>query len=203
MAEPRTDGLPRRALSTVRKRWRVWLRALHRDTGYLVVGLTFIYALSGIAINHIDDWNPNFEAVEETHHLGHAFSGTEEQIAAEVVRALGIDEQPSDAYFASENRLEVYLPSGRTLHVDTTSGDVFDEYQKPRFFLRVANWLHYNRGKKAWTYVADSYAVLLLFLATSGLFMLKGRKGFVGRGAVIVLVGAAVPVLYVVLSGGP
>jgi hypothetical protein len=51
--------------------------------------------------------------------------------------------------------------------------------------------------------VADGYAGFLLFLATSGLFMLAGRKGLLGRGAVLVTLGAAVPFLYVVLSGGP
>ena len=51
----------------------------------------------------------------------------------------------------------------------------------------MANWLHLNRGKKAWTYVADSYAAFLLFLAFSGLFMIPGRKGLIGRGAIIAL----------------
>ena len=36
-----------------RIRWRPWLRAIHRDVGYFSVGLTFIYALSGLAVNHI------------------------------------------------------------------------------------------------------------------------------------------------------
>ena len=40
------------------------LRALHRDFGYIAVGLTFIYALSGLAVNHIADWDPNFENYE-------------------------------------------------------------------------------------------------------------------------------------------
>ena len=49
-----------------RKRWRAWLRAIHRDVGYLAVGFTVIYALLGIAMNHIDDWAPNFHATEIT-----------------------------------------------------------------------------------------------------------------------------------------
>ena len=43
----------------------------------------------------------------------------------------------------------------------------------------------------------------LLTLAVSGMFMLPGRRGLLGRGALFVLAGAAVPVLYVTLSGGP
>ena len=46
--------------AAIRKRWRAWLRAIHRDVGYLAVGFTIIYAVSGIAINHRgDSFNPD------------------------------------------------------------------------------------------------------------------------------------------------
>jgi hypothetical protein len=85
----------------------------------------------------------------------------------------------------------------------TDAGHVLDEGQRPRPLLRAANWLHLNRGKKAWTYVADAYAAGLLLLALSGMFMIAGRKGLLGRGAALVAVGVAIPVVYVVLSKGP
>ena len=44
-------------------------RAREFDVGYLVVGLTVIYAISGIAINHIDDWNANFKAANRVGEL--------------------------------------------------------------------------------------------------------------------------------------
>ena len=47
----------------------------------------------------------------------------------------------------------------------------------------------------------ESFALLLL--ALSGMFMLPGKKGLIGRGGVLVLLGALVPILYVTLSGGP
>lgn len=185
-------------------RLRPWVRAFHRDIGYFVVGLTFIYALSGLAVNHIGQWDPNFEQVEKHHQLPDPTSLPKDdaQLTAAVLRALQISEAPSDSYRSSEQQLDIVLDR-RTLHVDTATGKVFEEGERPRFLLRVFNWLHLNRGKKAWTYVADSYAVLLLFLATSGLVMIPGRKGFVGRGALFVIAGAAIPALYVVLSGGP
>ncbi len=182
--------------------WRAWLRAFHRDIGYFAVGLTFIYAFSGLAVNHIADWDPNFRQVDRTHELGGSLGGSDEAVTKRVLGKLGIQEKPSEVYRASERKLEIVFDK-RTLHVDTASGRVNEEGQQERFFLRLANWLHLNRGKKAWTIVADSYAVFLLFLATSGLFMIKGKKGLIGRGAIIVTLGALVPILYVTLSGGP
>jgi len=42
---------------------RKWSKILHRDFGFFFVGATIIYGLSGIALNHLHDWNPNY-AVE-------------------------------------------------------------------------------------------------------------------------------------------
>ncbi len=42
---------------------RKTLRWLHRDFGYFVVGITFIYTISGIAMNHRQDWNPHYSMV--------------------------------------------------------------------------------------------------------------------------------------------
>lgn len=182
--------------------WRPWLRALHRDFGYLVIGLTVIYAVSGLAVNHIADWDPSFRQVERTHQLATPLPEQDDAAAAAVLAALGVKETPREVYRADDSQLDVVLDQ-RTFHVDTQSGKVVEEGQSPRWFLRLANWLHLNRGKQAWTVVADGYAVLLLFLAISGLFMIPGRKGLLGRGALIALIGAAIPVAYVAWSGGP
>lgn len=182
-------------------RWRPKLRALHRDIGYLLVGLTFIYALSGLAVNHIEDWDPNFVQFERTHTLAEPLPEDEQAAARQVLAQLDIKETPTDV-FLYEQELEIQLEL-RSLYVDGEAGTILDRGQEARPLLRIANWLHLNRGKQAWTIVADGYAILLLFLATSGMFMLPGKKGLVGRGWILVLIGAAVPTAYVILSGGP
>ncbi|MGC4088360.1 MAG: PepSY-associated TM helix domain-containing protein [Polyangiaceae bacterium] len=192
------DAVPRRK----RFNLRPWLRALHRDIGYLAVGFTFIYALSGLAVNHIADWDPNFHQVARTHQLSTPLDGDDEPVSKRVLDALAIRETPRELYRASDSRLEIVLDK-RTLHVDTKRALVEEEGQEPRFFLRAANYLHLNRGKKAWTLVADTYAVFLLFLASSGLFMIPGRKGLMGRGAVLAALGALVPAIYVLLAKTP
>jgi uncharacterized protein len=181
---------------------RAWVRAIHRDLGYLAVGLTVVYALSGLAVNHVADWDSNFKSYERTVEVGGPIAGDDRVAAQWVLDKLGISTPIRDVYRATPSQLEITLDK-RTLHVDTQTGRVIDEGQEPRFFLRAANWLHLNRGKKAWTRIADLYAGGLLLLALSGMFMLPGKKGLLGRGAILILLGALVPILYVTLSGGP
>jgi hypothetical protein len=180
---------------------RPWLRAIHRDMGYVAVGLTLIYAISGLAVNHLKDWDPNFVNYNVTHELGGPIDADDDDAAAQIVLdKLAIKAKPSEVY-RERDEIEITLDH-RTLHANTKTGHVIDEGQKPRLLLRFANWLHLNRGKPAWTYVADAYAAALLFLACSGIFMLPGRKGLIGRGAVFIAIGVAIPVAYVALAGG-
>jgi hypothetical protein len=192
---------PRRAPSpSPRSRVRPWLRAIHRDVGYSAVGLTVVYAASGLAVNHVADWDANFVRTTATHELGMPLPADDEAATKLVVDKLGVRDAPKEVYREGDE-LELIFEH-RTLHVATATGHVVDEAQRPRFFFRAANWLHLNRGKKAWTSFADAYAAALLFLALSGMFMLPGRKGLAGRGAVFVLLGAAIPILYVTLAKG-
>jgi hypothetical protein len=178
---------------------RSFLRALHRDSGYLAVGLTVVYAVSGIAVNHIADWDPNFTNYERSRALGGPITGDDQAAARKVLAKLAIRGRPREVYRSDDDTLDITFDE-RTLHVTLSSGRVLEQGQRSRLFLRTANYLHLNRGKPAWKYVADAYAALLLFLACSGLFMLKGRKGLAGRGLILVGIGVAVPILYVTLS---
>jgi uncharacterized protein len=200
MADGMSEPAPLR--SKRRFQLRPWLRAIHRDAGYFGVGLTLVYALSGLAVNHIADWDPSFTQLNRTHQLPGPLPSEAEASGQRVLAALGIHEAPREVYAAGDDAVDIVFDR-RTLHVTPSTGKVVEEGQSPRLFLRAANWLHLNRGKKAWTYVADTYAVILLYLAISGLFMIPGRKGLLGRGALIAILGAAVPIGYVVLSGGP
>ena len=182
------------------KPWRAWLRAIHRDCGYIAVGFTLIYALSGLAINHIKDWDPNFHSSERTLTIAPIPDElSDADAAARVASAAGLG-KPDDIYRAGD---EVRLSYSNGTQVTAVADQVTVQQRSSRFFFRVANWLHYNRGKKAWTYVADVYAVMLLYLAISGLFMIKGRLGLKWRGALLVSAGIAVPLTYVLWSGGP
>lgn len=197
------DAAPPPPQRTKRRfKWRPWLRALHRDLGYLAVGLTLIYALSGLAVNHLADWDPNFVNYEREFTVETPLPEDDLEAAAVVQTVSGIEGEPVDVYSPADGELEITFDD-RTLYIATATGKVYEEGQQERVFLRVANWLHLNRGKKAWTFFADGYAIVLLFLAFSGLFMIPGRKGLLGRGAVLVFLGGSIPLAYLIFAGGP
>lgn len=196
------------------QRVRPWLRALHRDAGYLAVGLTVIYAVSGLAVNHVADYtdgDASFVKLQRSEQLGPAGLSRSDGDARALdwLRArLSLSGTPDEPYWRTDTEIEVTfsergaLGGNSELHIvaDLSSGQVDLDGKRPRWFVRFANWLHLNRGKKAWTYIADTYAVGLLFLALSGLFMIPGRKGLFFRGLLIAAIGAAIPAAYVVLA---
>ena len=186
--------------ATVKKRWRAWLRAIHRDFGYLAIGFTVIYAIRGIAMNHIDQWDPNFDASEYTVQITPIPDELSDDAAVERVTAATGMGKPDDVYRAGD---EVRLGYSDGSKVTAIGDTVTVQKRSSRFFFRVAVWLHAARGKPAWRYISDVYAVLLLYLAVSGLFMIKGKLGLRWRGTLLVAVGLVAPVAYIVLSGGP
>lgn len=183
------------------KRWRAWLRAVHRDFGYLAIGFTVIYAVSGIAQNHIEDWGDISYASAEHAVTIAPITETEPTAAAvaRVVTAAHLGEPTSVTRAGDELRLS--YPSGAK--VTAIASTVTIQTRERRAFIGIFNWLHKARGKAAWKYLADAYAIFLLYLAISGIFMIKGKLGFKWRGATLIGAGVAVPVLYVALAGGP
>ena len=71
-------------------KWRKLVRVLHRDIGYAATALTLAYSLSGLAVNHIDDWNPNFSFENVEIDVGPLPTGSYDAMQAHVVERLEI-----------------------------------------------------------------------------------------------------------------
>ena len=194
------ESIPAAGAKKKALKWRAWLRAIHRDVGYLAVGFTIIYALSGIAMNHVDDWNYNYNASERTLTITPVPDDATDEQAAKLVADAAGKGAAKDVFRAGD---EVRLEYADGTKVTAIGAEVTVQEVKSRFFFRAATWLHAAKGKQGWKYIADVYAVLLLYLAISGLFMIKGKLGLKWRGTILVAVGVAVPVIYLYWSGGP
>lgn len=182
--------------------WRRVNRALHRDLGYLCAGLTVLYALTGVLLNHLHDWNPHWKTERVAarvapppppERFGEADLG---RILAE----LGEREKPAGTFFRSPTQLQIFFDGGRVLSVDLPTGAVRGEAVRERRALAFLDALHLNRAGRAWTWLADAYAAALTLLALTGLFVLKGREGITRRGAALTLAGLAIPGLLLLLA---
>ncbi|HEY5949247.1 MAG TPA: PepSY-associated TM helix domain-containing protein [Kofleriaceae bacterium] len=183
----------------IKKRWRAWLRAVHRDFGYLAIGFTVIYAISGIAQNHIEDWGEvSYKTYEQTIHIAAIPDDAPDDVAIKTVADAAKLGTPTATFRAGD---EVRLEYANGAKVTAIGSDVTIQGRERRAFIGAANWLHTARNRKGWRYVADVYATLLLYLAISGIFMIKGRLGLQWRGALLISIGVAVPVTAVLMSG--
>jgi hypothetical protein len=143
-------------------------------------------------VNHVESWNPSLK-VEKVHRTVAPLDPAADLPAlVETARGrLGLGE-PKGAHQPDAETLTLFYP-GRQVSIDLPTGQVLEETTRPRPVLRAFNQLHLNHLKKGWTWLADFYALALLGLVGTGLFMLPGRKGLTGRGAWLTGLGIAIP----------
>jgi len=175
-------------------------RVLHRDFGYFFAAMTIIYSLSGIALNHRKDWNPNY-SIERTEHLVKIPNDlkTNEKSAIEgILKQIDQQDNYRKYYFPSPGQLKVFMVGGGIVAVDLTNGKLLFENLKKRPVFFEINFLHYNPGK-LWMWFSDIFCVALILLAIGGLFIIKGKNGITRRGAWLTISGAIIPIVFLVL----
>jgi len=180
-------------------RVRRLIRVLHRDVGYFLFGLVTFYSVSGIAVNHIDAWNPSYSTTVSAVSIG-PLSGDLDALEGAVVERLDLDpDEVAGRHRPAADTFVVFLPHGGEARVAISSGEGKLKRVRTRPFIFESNVLHLNHLKGVWTWVADAFAVLLLGLAATGLFMLKGRTGLMARGKWFVAAGLLLPAGFLVM----
>lgn len=177
---------------------RHWVRVLHRDVGYFLSGLVVAFAVSGVAVNHVDEWNPSYARTTSPIAIGPLTATNLDALEREVVARVPLDPAAvRGRRRATPSQFVVFLEDGGEASLDpaTGAGTLLVVTRRP--FLFETNVLHLNHLKGAWTFVSDAFAVLLAGLAISGLFMLKGEKGLAGRGKWFVAGGLVVPAAFI------
>ena len=177
-------------------RIRRFNNAIHRDLGYFIAGATILYAISGLALNHMDDWNPNF--VIHRQKIEVEVPPEKDSIDREwvlaILKPLGKQACYRGHDYPTSKKLKVYLDEGSLL-IDLESGQGVHESVKRRPIFYQMNCLHLS-PKQAWLVFSDVFAVSLIVVSLTGLFVLRGRKGITGRGAIFVAAGIVVPLVF-------
>jgi hypothetical protein len=169
-------------------------RVLHRDFGYFFFGMTIIYAISGIALNHRHEWNSNYIIRQEVVELTLDSANTGDREYAESLLGQIDDNLKYKTHISSPGTIKIFVDGG-SVTINTESGDGTIETIRKRPLFYEFNFLHYNKPGRLWTWFSDIYCVGLLLLAVTGLFIIRGKNGIKGRGAWMTAIGIAVPLI--------
>ncbi|QDU53919.1 PepSY-associated TM helix domain-containing protein [Aeoliella mucimassa] len=176
-------------------KWRAWALFLHRDLGYFFTGVVVLYAVSGLAMNHAGDWNPNF--VVASRDLTLELPNEATQVTTQQVRRCLAEVGEEGNYrshdFISSQRMKIYLTNGDMV-VNLANGSTHHETIGRRPVLYYLNRLHLNPAKW-WKVFSDVFAICLVLIAVTGMIVVRGRNGLAGRGKWLVAAGLIVPLL--------
>jgi hypothetical protein len=176
------------------------LRNLHRDFGYFYVGLIISFSFSGILMNHRETWHPDKYTVEtkaiqvnlpEKDKLN-------EQFAEDLGKKLGIDDKmrrqgaKKGTYKISFEKHDVEID------MKTGKGEIVAFRKTP--FISQTMKLHKSTSNW-WIYYSDIFALSLIFIAVSGVIMIKSssKVSFKNRGWKLAVIGILFPLIFLFL----
>lgn len=182
-----------------------WLRQLrrlniatHRDVGYFFSSLIIIYCLSGIALNHVNDWNPDFIIQTKTIQISEKYASDE--LTPEIINGFGklVEESRFKVYDTpTSNRVKIYYDNASLL-IDFSDGiGIYEKVSRRPVFFQ-SNILHRN-SVHGWKWASDFFAAMLILISITGLFILKGKKGLSGRGKWLIAAGGLPPLIALIV----
>lgn len=174
-----------------RRTWVERMRALHRDIGFFVVGLTIIYSVSGIVLVYR---TTDFLKVDTTV----ARRLPEKMDSDAVAKALKVREIK---VVKAEGDV-LYFNAGKSIkngqYNQATGSVLYTEAQLPSF-LNQWNQVHKASSSSVVHWFAAGYGILLLFLALSSFWMFKPGSAMLRRGVYLSCAGMGLAAVVVML----
>ena len=100
-------------------------------------------------------------------------------------------------YINNEGNIKIFIENGEAV-INFKTGVGRMQYLQRRPVIFQMNKLHKASIGSLWKWVSDGMATILIFVAVSGLFLLKGKRGFGRWGWWWVLAGIIIPLFFVV-----
>ena len=180
---------------------RKWSRLLHRDLSFFFAGILMIYAISGFMLNHKKDFNSDYLIRQKQIRFTEPIPANPQEINREFAERLlkTIGEENRYLKHYSPGCIKIFIKGGSSLVIHTESGEGIYESIKKRPVISWFNRLHYNPSRW-WTVFSDIFILSLLIITFTGLIMIKGPKGFWGRGGIEFALGLLIPIGFIFFS---
>jgi hypothetical protein len=173
-------------------------RNTHRDLAYLFLGLIIAFAFSGIFLNHRQVWHPRRYTY----------------VTKPIVITLPIKDSVNNAFIESftktqniDDAMRRYQITENTLRINYTMHDVEVDLStgegkiityKTTPLLGQMTMLHTDTSKW-WIYYSDIFGVAMLVIASTGMFIERGKNSFQSRGWKLALAGIVFPLIFLFL----
>lgn len=172
--------------------------AAHRDFGYFFSTLIIVYCLSGIALNHVNEWNADFIIERNEIKLTGTYDASNiTRTEIEKLNKLAGEEIEKVYDFPTPNQIKIYYDNA-TFHVNFTENKGVYESVKRRPVIYHVNVLHRN-SLAQWRWASDVFAVFLIIINITGIFVLSGKNGISGRGKWLIIAGFLPPVIALII----
>ena len=177
------------------------VRNLHRDLGYIYLGLIISFAFSGIMMNHREHWHPEKYTLEAKE-IHVALPENEKDITDAYVENLAKELHISDKIRRHNVRKGKFRMQfeNTEVEIDLKSGDgeIVSFIKTP--IISQSMFLHKNTSNW-WIYFSDIFGISLILIAVTGAMMIKhGKHTFKRRGWKLTLAGLLFPILFLIFS---
>ncbi len=174
-------------------------RAIHRDLGYFYVGLIISFAVSGIMMNHRNQWHPEKYVIEKSSFQITPLEESQinDSVVQEIVKANGINDKfrrqsikKGELRVSLEKTdIDIDLKTGKAEVTSFINTPVISQIMK----------LHKNTSDW-WIYYGDIFGLSLITIAITGTMLLaKSKYSFKRRGWKLALAGVVFPLLVLFL----
>ena len=164
---------------------RKWSRLLHRDLSFFFAGILMIYAISGFMLNHKKDFNSDYLIRQKQIRFTEPIPANPQEInrefAERLLKTIGEENRYLKHYSPEPGCIKIFIKGGSSLVIHTESGEGIYE----------SRW---------WTVFSDIFILSLLIITFTGLIMIKGPKGFWGRGGIEFALGLLIPIGFIFFS---
>ncbi len=161
-----------------------WIRILHRDIGFFVIGLTVIYCISGVLLIYRDTNFLRSELqIERTLEAGLSENRLLQTLKLKGAKITGVDEG------------EIHFSGGTYNKESGEVSYVTKDYSQP---FRAFNKIHKAPSQDSRHWFMVLYAVSLLFLALSSFWMYRPGTTYFKRGLIIALAGSMASVVLII-----